>query len=187
MIPVLESARLVLRPLELADAARTQEIFPHWEIVKYLNDRVPWPYPEGAAHDYYSNVALPAMARGEEWHWTLRLMESPEEHIGAISLMKGENNRGFWLGLPWHGRGLMSEAADVVTDFWFHDLGMSVLRVPKAAGNMASRKISEKQGMRVIRTEEKDYVGGRFLTEVWEITTEEWKARRLQSRGASEI
>jgi RimJ/RimL family protein N-acetyltransferase len=27
--------RLILRPLEMADAAQIQELFPHWEIVKY--------------------------------------------------------------------------------------------------------------------------------------------------------
>jgi RimJ/RimL family protein N-acetyltransferase len=37
--------RLILRPLALADAAAIQELFPHWEIVRYLLNRVPWPYP----------------------------------------------------------------------------------------------------------------------------------------------
>jgi RimJ/RimL family protein N-acetyltransferase len=32
--------------------------------------------------------------------------------------MKGEtNNRGFWMGLPWQGQGLMSEAVEAVTDY----------------------------------------------------------------------
>jgi hypothetical protein len=33
-------------------------------------------------------------------------------------------------------------------------------------------------GMRVVATEERDYVGGRFTTEIWEITAEEWRARK---------
>jgi [ribosomal protein S5]-alanine N-acetyltransferase len=52
------------------------------------------------------------------------------------------------------------------------------LRVPKAAPNIASRRISEKQGMRLTGTEERDYVSGRFLTEIWEMTAGEWNARR---------
>lgn len=32
--------------------------------------------------------------------------------------------------------------------------------------------------MRVIAVEESDFVSGRFLTEVWEITAEEWRVRR---------
>ena len=72
----------------------------------------------------------------------------------------------------------MSEACEVVTDYWFDVLRFAVLRIPKAAANLASRRISEKQGMRVIACEERDYVSGRFLSETWEITSEEWHARR---------
>ena len=83
------------------------------------------------------------------------------------------------MGLRWQRRGLMSEAVEVVTDYWFEELGFSVLRAPKAVANAASRKISEKSGMRVVAVEERDYVGGRFLTEIWEITAEEWRRRRV--------
>jgi ribosomal-protein-alanine N-acetyltransferase len=93
--------------------------------------------------------------------------------------MKAENNnRGFWLGLPWQCQGLMTEAVDAVTDYWFGDLDFPVLRVPKAVPNIASRRISEKQGMRVVAVEERDYVSGRFLTETWEITAAEWRVHR---------
>ena len=99
--------------------------------------------------------------------------------IGSISLIRGEHeNRGFWLGLPWHGQGLMTEASDAATDYWFTVLGFKVLRVPKAIANTASRRISEKQGMRVIATVERDYVCGRLPAEIWEVTAEEWKRRR---------
>jgi RimJ/RimL family protein N-acetyltransferase len=97
--------------------------------------------------------------------------------------MKGENNnRGFWLGLPWQRQGLMTEAVEVVTDYWFDELSFSVLRAPKAVLNIASHRISEKTGMRVAAVEERDYVSGRFLTEVWEITADEWRASRSNSR-----
>jgi ribosomal-protein-alanine N-acetyltransferase len=48
--------------------------------------------------------------------------------------------------------------------------------------NTPSRRISEKNGMRVVAVEERDYVGGRFLTEIWEITAAEWHARRGHRR-----
>ncbi len=181
MTPVLQTQRLVLRPLELADAEQVQTLFPHWEIVRYLAVQVPWPYPPDGAMTHYRDVALPAMERGEAWHWTLRLKTDPARLIGSISLMKSEDeNRGFWIGLPWQGQGLMSEACDAVTDFWFDELKFPVLRAPKAMANLASRRISEKQGMRAIRTEERDYVCGRLPSEVWEITAEEWRARRAK-------
>ena len=179
MTPELQTQRLILRSLELDDADQVQILFPQWEIVRYLTNRVPWPFPPDGARSFYRDVALPASERGEAWHWTLRLKTDPACLIGSISLMKGEDeNRGFWIGIRWQGQGLMSEACNVVTDFWFDELKFSVLRAPKAIANLGSRRISEKQGMRVIRTEERDYVSGRLPSEVWEITAAEWRARR---------
>ena len=120
MVPLLETHRLLLRPLELADAAQTQLLFPHWEIVRYLTKHVPWPYPSDGSFKFYRDVAIPAMEQGRAWHWSLRLKSNPDQLIGSIGLMKSENkNRGFWLGLPWHGQGLMTEACEAVTDYWF--------------------------------------------------------------------
>lgn len=183
MTPTLETPRLLLRPLELADAEQVQILFPQWEIVRHLANVVPWPYPLDGAHQFYRDVALAAAERGDAWHWTLRLKTDATRLIGSISLKKDENdNRGFWLGLPWQRQGLMSEACDVVTDYWFDALKFPVLRVTKAIANTASRRISEKQGMRVAGTQERAYVSGRFPGEIWEITAEEWRARRNSRR-----
>ncbi|HEX5226843.1 MAG TPA: GNAT family N-acetyltransferase [Bryobacteraceae bacterium] len=183
MIAPLETPRLLLRPLELADAAEAQKLFPHWEIVQYLTSQIPWPFPDDGVLVFYRDRALPAMERGEQWHWSLRLKSDPGQFIGAISLLKGDDvNRGFWIGLPWQGQGLMTEAVEAVNDYWFDVLGFPVLHVPKAVANTASRRISEKHGMRVVEFREQDYVGGRFPTELWEITAEEWRAHRAKPR-----
>lgn len=177
MISEGRTERLILRPLELADAEQIQERFPHWEIVRYLLNRVPWPYPPDGALVFCRDVALPQMERGEAWHWTLRLNSEPSKVIGLLSLVKGDtDNRGFWLGPPWHGQGLMSEACAWANDFWFETLGFPVLREAKAVVNIASRRVSEKQGMRLVSMEEKDYVSGRLPSQVWELTAEEWRA-----------
>jgi RimJ/RimL family protein N-acetyltransferase len=93
-------------------------------------------------------------------------------------MKRANDNRGFWLGLPWQGQGLMTEATTAVTDFWFNTLGLPEMRVAKAAANTASRRISQKNGMRMIATEERDYVSGRLPTEIWSITAEEWRRHR---------
>jgi RimJ/RimL family protein N-acetyltransferase len=178
MTPTLETPRLLLKPLELADAEHIQVIFPQWEIVRYLTNRVPWPYPPDGALVWCRDVVLPAVGRGEQWHWTLRPRGEPSRLIGTIGLMKTENNnRGFWLDVPWQRRGLMTEATEVVTDYWFNALKFPVLRAPKMSANIASRRISEKSGMRIVAVEERDYVSGRFLSEIWEITADEWNTR----------
>lgn len=178
--PVLTTARLVLRPLDLEDADAIQRIFPQWEVVQFLADRVPWPYPPDGARQFVEAFALPAMRRGSQWHWSIRTREAPDRLIGVISLMDddAENNRGFWLDPVHQGRGYMTEASAAVTGYWFGVLGKPVLRAPKAIDNTASRRISERTGMRVVKTEERGYVGGRYLSEIWEIGRDEWLARQ---------
>lgn len=177
--PTLYTERLILRPLELADAEAIQQHFPHWEVVRYLNALVPWPYPADGALTYLRDIALPAVARCEEWHWSIRLKSAPEQLIGNVSLMnETDNNRGFWLSPLWQGQGLMTEASAAVTQYWFEDLDRSLLRVPKAAPNLASRRLSERTGMRLIHSDEGDFVGGRFPKDLWEITREEWRRLR---------
>jgi len=185
MIPEGRTERLLLRPLEVDDAEQIQEIFPHWEIVRYLLNRVPWPYPSDGALRYCRDIALPQMERGEAWHWTLRLLTEPSRLIGFITLVKDEEtNRGFWTGLPWQGMGLMSEACAWANDYWFDALWFPVLRVAKAVVNEPSRRISMKQGMRMVSVGERDYVCGRLPSEIWEITAEEWRAWKARRRCA---
>lgn len=175
-IPEGRTARLILKPFELADATQIQSLFPRWEIVRYLANRVPWPYPPDGAEQFLREVALPQMERAEAWHWTLRRIADQNRVIGCLSLIKSdEESRGFWLDPAWQRQGLMTEACAWANDFYFDELGFERMRVPKAAANLASRRISEKQGMRLIRIEERDYVCGRLKSEIWEITAEEWR------------
>ncbi len=177
--PPLGTTRLFLRPLELADAAETQTLFPHWEIVRYLNGRVPWPYPADGALSYYRDVLLPAVERGEQWHWTLRLRERPEQLIGCIGLFRSEtDNRAFWLGLPWQRLGLMTEACRVVNDFWFEVLAFQSMRVTKCIANEASRRLSMREGMKVVKQTTQDSVSGYLPGEMWEMSAEHWRSLR---------
>ena len=186
MTPSLETERLLLRPLQLEDAEQTQPLVAQWEVVQFLNAIVPWPYPADGAHTYYRDVALPAVERGDEWAWTLRLRVSPDKIIGALSLTRGDDdNRGFWLAPAFRGRGLMTEAVIAANDFWFDTLGFTRLRAPKAVANIASRRISEKTGMRIVATEERDFVSGRLPAEIWEITADEWRTHRANKRRLS--
>ncbi len=175
----LETLRLALRPLQLADAEQVQILFPRWEIVQYLNARVPWPFPENGVRAYYLETALPGMARGKEWHWTLRRKADPDKIIGVISLHQNrDGNRGFWIAPEWRRQGLMTEAVAKVTRFWFEDLGQPVLRVKKARENAASRAISVREGMRCVGVTEEDYVCGRLPTELWEMDAATWRSLR---------
>jgi ribosomal-protein-alanine N-acetyltransferase len=179
---LLLTPRLILRPLELSDVPAVQAGFPRWDIVRFLDAVVPWPYPPDGALTYIRDLALPGMQRGEEWHWSIRPRSAPDTLIGVISLrLKPGDNRGFWLDPAWQGKGLMTEACTAATDFWFGSLGQPVLRVLKAVDNAPSRRMSERSLMRVVDTIEHDFVAGRLLAEEWEITRDEWFGRAAQS------
>lgn len=178
----LETEHLVLRPLCLFDAPSIQRVFSTWEIVQWMADAVPWPYPSDGAMTFISTIALPAMQQGKAWHWSIRPKSDPEDLIGVVSLTdRADNNRGFWIDPAWQGRGFATEASIAATDYWFDTLGMTELRVPKAIGNTASRRISEKQGMKVIRTLNLSFVSGRHDAELWAIDAEGWWRQHRRS------
>ena len=179
----LETERLLLQPLTQADAPAIQAAFPVWEVVRWLANVVPWPYPEDGAETFVSQVALPAMAEGTAWHWSIRRKAEPERLIGVVTLTdKDDDNRGFWIDPVQQGQGFATEASAAVTDYWFDVLGRPVLRVPKAVANPASRRVSEKQGMRVVRRLELSLVSGIEEAELWEIDRERWRASRSGRR-----
>lgn len=174
----LSTQRLHLLPLTLADAPGIQRAFPKWEIVRWLDAAVPWPYPEDGAEFFLKNIALPAIERGEAWHWSIRPKEQANILIGVVSLMnKPDDNRGFWLDVGWQGQGLMTEASDMITNYWFETLDKEELRVPKAAGNIQSRRISEKQGMHLVSRFTRELVSGVHDMELWELHRDEWIKR----------
>jgi RimJ/RimL family protein N-acetyltransferase len=180
--PSLETLRLLLCPLQLSDADAIQACFPQWEIVQFLNSRVPWPYPPDGAVTFIRDIALPAMAKGTEWNWSIRPKSEPNRLIGVITLRDGtEDNRGFWLDPVWQGQGLMTEAADCVTEYWFGILERPVLRVLKAGANVRSQRVSERQAMRLVAVVERDFVAGRLPAKVWEITRDAWRIRRAKT------
>ncbi len=177
-IPILHTQRLLLRPLCLEDAPQIQEKFPHFEIVEFLANTIPWPYPDDGARDFIENAALVSMRNGEAWHWAIFRKSHSEELIGVISLRLGKDNRGFWIAKEHQNQGYASEAAIAVTDYWFNELGQEVLIIPKAKANKASVQVSINSRMRPIREEARHYVGGLMMSQIWEITKAEWQEFR---------
>jgi [ribosomal protein S5]-alanine N-acetyltransferase len=179
--PVLETQRLTLHPLVPADAPVVQRRFPRWEIVRYLSERVPWPYPDDGAAQFIA-LCQEEMARVQKHHWSIRLKDGPNELIGCIDLWPddGESRemRGFWLDPEFHGRGLMTEAADRVTDYAFRELGWPHLWVGNAEANRASARVKEKQGARLVGFAPFRFVEGESRRMVWLIERETWLACR---------
>jgi [ribosomal protein S5]-alanine N-acetyltransferase len=179
--PVLETPRLILRPLRAGDIPAIQRRFPKWEIVQHLHDEVPWPYPENGAAENMARV-LGRMDRREQCFWALTLRGGDDELIGRIDLWADDgqrkDQRGFWLDTPFWGRGMMTEAADRVTDFALVELGWPHLWLSNAEANLASHRVKEKQGAIIVERTQRGYVYGPGVKVTWLLTREAWLARR---------
>lgn len=184
--PILETERLVLRPLRQDDAPAIQERVSAWEVVKYLAT-APWPYPDDGAETFVRDIALPAVAAGKEMVWVVTLQPeqakaakvTEDTAVGLLSFTPGgkaTGNRGFWLDPELQGQGYMTEAIVAFQDYIFLDLGYERIETTHAQSNVASRRVKEKTGGRFLRTEEMSFVNGEELCERWEVTQTAWLA-----------
>ncbi|WGM38203.1 GNAT family N-acetyltransferase [Caulobacter sp. NIBR1757] len=178
--PVLRTPRLVLRPLAPSDAPVVQRRFPRWEIVQHLV-RVPWPYPADGAETFLAG-ATEEIRTGFKAHWALIPRDGPDELIGIISLWPERpperDQRGFWLDPEFQGQGLMSEAADRVTDHALRTLGWPGLWLTNSLDNRPSARVKERQGARLVDTEPASYVRGPGTRQIWRLDAEDWLAKR---------
>jgi ribosomal-protein-alanine N-acetyltransferase len=178
--PVLHTPRLVLRPVRSKDAPVIQRRFPRWEIVRWLDAKIPWPYPEDGAATYVARC-LEEMAAGLKAHWAIVPKRGPADLIGMVDLWPDNgvehSQRGFWLDPAFHGQGLMTEAAHAVTEYAFRDLRWPRLWLTNFQDNHASRRIKERQGARLVDLIIGKSVEGEGPVMVWELTRKEWLAR----------
>lgn len=182
--PVLETRRLILRPPRESDTPVVQRRFPQWEIVRYLNAKAPWPYPEDGAAVAMAQT-FQELARGEKSAWSIVLKDGPDEMIGRIDLWADDgeqrDQRGFWLDPEYWGQGLMTEAADRVTDYALIELGWPHLWLSNAEVNVASHRVKEKQGATIVDRTTAKYVYGAGGRVVWLLTREAWVKHRAES------
>ena len=97
--PIIQTSRLILRPLALSDAPAIQRYFNNWNIIRNLALVVPWPYPGDGAQTFIE-LQLERIAAGEEiFQWVLVLQSGDGEAIGNIHFRprsdKPKGNRGF--------------------------------------------------------------------------------------------
>ena len=183
MTPTLKGQRLLLRPLKITDAPAIQRQFPHWNIVKHLSTRIPWPYPADGAFQFLSNVVLPKMENGQMLGWAICLINHPNALIGVMTYDFSETKglrRGFWLAEQYHGHGYMTDAAALMQDHLFDVLKLPVFYAMNATDNHASRRIKEKLGGRHLGTVSFEHLSGGAESEMWAIHRDEWLSIRTR-------
>ena len=144
---VLETERLILRPWAESDAD---------ELFKYASSPEIGPATGWPAHTDIENskeVIKTVLSAPETYALVLKDTVSP---IGNISLMIGERSNigipptegeiGYWIGVPFWGRGLIPEAAQAMLKRAFSDLGLKKVWGGYFEGNAKSKRVLEKCG-----------------------------------------
>ncbi len=183
-VPTFTTERLILKAVTEADIPAYTKYFVDYEVISNLAASIPWPYPENGVEEYIMTEVIHKQS-DVEWMWGVFLKDNPDELIGAVEFWLNAHpaNRGFWLGRPFWGKGIMTEAVEPITDFAFNELGMVTLTFSNALGNERSRRVKEKSGANMLRIEPKKFNNPDFTkAEIWELTAENWqryKERKL--------
>ena len=149
-IPTLpaQDGLLVLRPFTPADAPTVRLLAGAAEVAA-TTLHIPHPYPEGAAEAWIDGHAESAAA-GRALTWAIE-RSADGVLLGAIGIHPvTAHNRaeiGYWLGVPYWGRGYMTAAARRVVAFGLQEMGLHRVQATCLPHNRASSRVMEKAGM----------------------------------------
>jgi ribosomal-protein-alanine N-acetyltransferase len=146
--PLLTTERLTLRAFALRDAPEVQRLAGAREVAA-TTARLPHPYPDGAAEVWILSQRG-AWERGEELVLAIVRRED-DALLGAIGLtLAGADRRaelGYWIGVPYWGRGYATEAARALLDYGFRVLALERIHAHHMTCNPASGRVLHKAGM----------------------------------------
>ena len=146
---VLKTQRLILRPWEDADAE---------SLYEYAKDARVGPIAGWPPHTSVENsreIIRTVLSANETYAVCLK---EEGRAVGSIGLMIGKDCRslaglpdtegelGYWIGVPFWGRGLIPEAARSLIRRAFTQLSLETLWCGYCAGNEQSRRVQEKCG-----------------------------------------
>lgn len=146
--PTLTTERLILRPLTLADAPDIQRLAGVREVAQ-MTLRIPHPYKTGMAQEWIQSQAA-ACKEGAGINFAITLRETGTlcGVIGmAIDWANVNAEMGYWLGMPYWGRGYCTEAAKAVLRYGFEVLELHRIHAAHFRHNPASGRVMQKIGM----------------------------------------
>jgi len=176
MSQIIETERLLLRPLRENDLATLTSALNNYRIVRNTA-RIPWPYSLDDAREHFGRVshAIPGTLQ-----LTIVERARPDTVLGGIGYGAGEAGHsaelGYWLAEPVWAKGFGYEAARVVTAHGFEFAGHERLMAGYRHGNEALRHILDRLGFRIVGHDMMYSRGAGHETPVarLELTRREW-------------
>ncbi len=143
---ILQTERLILRPWEETDAE---------ECYRYAKDSRVGPAAGWPVHTSVENsrqVIRDVLMKPETYAIVLRETGLPVGSIGLhhndLAKRDDEAELGYWIGVPYWGRGLVPEAAQVLLRHAFEDLSLHRIWCGYYNGNDKSKRVQEKLGFK---------------------------------------
>jgi 8-oxo-dGTP diphosphatase len=174
--PVLHTARLTIRPLQIDDAPAMEKLVGDWQVARYTA-RIPHPYPAGAAaawiaeNDDEDETAFAIVRRSDGAFVGCCGFNSDEP--GAIEI-------GYWIGVPYWRQGYGREAIAGLIDHCFADPAIERVVATVHPDNVASAGLQEGLGF-VLAGEREIAMPARGYTvrgPLRVLTRTTWQARR---------
>ena len=146
--PTLQTSRLILRPFELADASEVQKLAGAREIASTI-ENMPHPYEDGMAEKWIITHEE-EFGKGRSLDLAIVVRETALL-CGAIRLHINSNYNntelGYWIGVPYWGRGYCTEAASKAIAYGFESLNLHRIYASHLTRNPASGRVMQKIGM----------------------------------------
>lgn len=162
---------------------------PAFELVAGRDEILRWlvwngPASEAELREHYRHWRLES-DEGNDYRFAIEDVAS-ERFAGSIAVRFTGHPRtgdvGYWIGEPFWGRGIGTEALGLVCHLAFRHLGADSLYAWVFVGNAASRKILERNGFSLVRTVPGRVVKHGGAIDEWHFTLLESEWRRL-ARG----
>ena len=171
----------LLRPWQPVDAV------PLFEVVEGSREQIAqwlaW------AEDYdreqaelFIDRALRGYDRGESLDLALEVAGAIAGGCGlvAVNADHREVEIGYWLSVPYTGRGLMTRTVAALTDYLFDTMGVHRVVIAALGGNRPSRAIPERLGFRAegVFTASRWHRGRWHDLAMYAVLEDEWRVRR---------
>jgi len=146
--PCLITPRLVLRAFALADVLPLVALAGNYEVARNTLN-IPHPYREEDARRWVQ-ITHENYVQQTGYAFAMEL-RATGDFIGGIGLTLARRfdraEAGYWVGQPYWGQGLASEALAALLRFGFEELGLNKIYATHLAENPASGRVMLKNGM----------------------------------------
>jgi len=174
--PILETTRLRIRPYREADIAELLPLVGAREVAA-TTLRIAHPYSERDARKFLE------LAKEPDKLWLAITTKVDGRQIGGIGLRVDQEHKhaelGYWLAVPYWGKGYATEAGRELLRYGFEELEMHRIFASHFGQNPASGRVLKKIGMKHEGCQREHlHKWGEFVdSELYGILRREWEAR----------